>query len=44
VARADGALVGVIAFDNLLQALGELVDGMIGVLRAQQTRELRTRP
>jgi CBS domain-containing protein len=44
VARADGALIGVIAFDNLLQALAEQLDGMIGVLKAQQTHELRTRP
>jgi CBS domain-containing protein len=44
VARADGALVGVIAFDNLLEALAEQLDGMIGVLKAQQTHELRARP
>ena len=44
VTGADGALVGIIAFDNLLEALAQQVDGMIGVLKAQQTRELRTRP
>ncbi len=44
VTRPDGALVGVIALDNVLEALGEQLDGMIGVLKAQQTRELRTRP
>jgi predicted transcriptional regulator len=44
VTGSNGALVGVIAFDNLLQALAELLDGMVGVLKAQQTRELRARP
>ena len=44
VTRPDGALAGVIALDNVLEALGEQLDGMIGVLKAQQTRELRTRP
>ena len=44
VTRPDGALIGVIALDNLLEALAEQLDGMIGVLKAQQTRELRTRP
>lgn len=44
VAGPDGALAGVIALDNLLEALAEQLDGIIGVLKAQQTRELRTRP
>jgi len=44
VTGSDGALVGIIAFDNLLEALAQQLDGMIGVLKAQQTRELRTRP
>lgn len=44
VTRPDGALAGVIALDNVLEALGAQLDGMIGVLKAQQTRELRTRP
>jgi len=44
VTGSNGALVGVIAFDNLLQALAELLDSMVGVLKTQQTRELRTRP
>lgn len=44
VTRPDGALVGVIALDNLLEALAEQLDGMVGVLKAQQTRELRMRP
>jgi CBS domain-containing protein len=44
VTGPNGALVGVIALDNLLEALAEQLDGMIGVLKAQQTRELRTRP
>ena len=44
VTRPDGALTGVIALDNVLEALAEQIAGMIGVLKAQQTRELRTRP
>jgi len=44
VTRPDGALAGVIALDNVLEALAEQLDGMIGVLKAQRTRELRTRP
>jgi len=44
VTRPDGALAGVIALDNVLEALAEQLDGMVGVLKAQQTRELRTRP
>lgn len=44
VTRPDGALTGVIALDNVLEALAEQLDGMIGVLKAQKTRELRTRP
>lgn len=44
VVRPDGALAGVIALDNLLEALAEQLDGMIGVLKAQHTRELRMRP
>jgi CBS domain-containing protein len=40
----NGALVGVIALDNLLEALAEQLDGIIGVLKARHTRELRTRP
>ena len=44
VVRPDGALAGMLALVNLLEALGEEVDGMVGVMRAQRTRELRTRP
>jgi hypothetical protein len=44
VTGPDGALVGVIALDNVLEALAEQVDGMVGVLKAQHTRELHTRP
>ena len=44
VTRPDGALVGVIALDNVLEALAEQIDGMVGVLKAQHTRELHTRP
>jgi CBS domain-containing protein len=44
VVRPDGALTGVVALDNLLETLGEELDGVIGVMRAQRTRELRSRP
>jgi CBS domain-containing protein len=44
VVRPDGALTGMLALDNLLEALGEEIDGMVGVMRAQRTRELRLRP
>jgi CBS domain-containing protein len=44
VTGPDGALVGVIALDNVLEALAEQVDGMVGVLKSQHTRELLTRP
>jgi CBS domain-containing protein len=43
VVRPDGALAGVLALDNLLEALGEEIDGVIGVMRAQRTKELRLR-
>ena len=44
VVRPDGALTGMLALDNLLEALGEEIDGVVGVMRAQRTRELRSRP
>jgi CBS domain-containing protein len=44
VVRPDGALSGMLALDNLLEALGEEIDGVRGVMRAQRTKELRTRP
>jgi signal-transduction protein with cAMP-binding, CBS, and nucleotidyltransferase domain len=44
VVRPDGALTGMLALDNLLEALGEEIDGVVGVMRAQRTRELRARP
>jgi CBS domain-containing protein len=44
VVRPDGALTGMLALDNLLEALGEEIDGVLGVMRAQRTKELRTRP
>lgn len=44
VVRPDGALSGMLALDNLLEAMGEEIDGVLGVMRAQRTRELRTRP
>jgi CBS domain-containing protein len=43
VVRPDGALAGMLALDNLLEALGEEFDGLVGVMRAQRTRELRLR-
>lgn len=43
VVRPDGALSGMLALDNLLEALGEEIDGVLGVMRAQRTKELRTR-
>lgn len=44
VTGLEGGLAGVIALDNLLEALAEQLDGVVGVLKAQQTRELRMRP
>jgi CBS domain-containing protein len=44
VVRPDGALSGMLALDNLLEALGEEFEGVLGVMRAQRTKELRTRP
>ena len=44
VVRPDGALTGMVALDNLLEALGEEIDGVVGVMRAQRTKELRLRP
>jgi CBS domain-containing protein len=44
VVRPDGALAGVLALDNLLEALGQEIDGVVGVMRAQRTKELRLRP
>ncbi|MGZ9030112.1 MAG: CBS domain-containing protein [Burkholderiaceae bacterium] len=43
VVRPDGALSGMLALDNLLEALGEEIEGVLGVMRAQRTKELRTR-
>src|SRR5512139_3300352 len=43
VVRPDGALSGMLALDNLLEALGEEIDGVVGVMRAQRTKELRLR-
>lgn len=43
VVRPDGALAGMLALDNLLEALGEEIDGVVGVMRAQRTKELRLR-
>lgn len=43
VVRPDGGLSGIVTLDNLLEALGEEIDGVVGVMRAQRTRELRLR-
>ena len=43
VVRPDGALAGVLTLDNLLEALGQEMDGVVGVMRAQRTKELRLR-
>lgn len=44
VVRPDGALSGMLALDNLLETLGDEIDGVLGVMRAQRTKELRNRP
>ena len=38
-----GHLSGIIAVDNLLEALAEQLDGVVRVLKAEQTRESATR-
>jgi len=40
----NGVLLGVIALDSLLEALAEQLDGIIEVLKARHTREVRARP
>lgn len=39
----DGRLTGVLAVDNLLEVLAEQVDGVVRVLKAEQTKETMTR-
>jgi CBS domain-containing protein len=43
VVDADGALVGIVSADNLWEVLAEEVDGLVRVIRAEQTRERATR-
>jgi CBS domain-containing protein len=43
VVRPDGALAGILAFDNVLEAIGEEIDGLLGVMRAQRTKEMHLR-
>lgn len=38
-----GRLTGVLAVDNLLEVLAEQVDGVVRVLKAEQTKETQTR-
>jgi len=39
----DGHLAGIIAVDNLLEALAEQLDAVVRVIKAEQTREAATR-
>jgi len=43
VVDADGALAGIVSADNLWEVLAEEVDGLVRVIRAEQTRERATR-
>jgi CBS-domain-containing membrane protein len=40
---AAGNLTGLVAVDNLLEALAEQVDSVVRVLKAEQTKETVTR-
>jgi len=44
VVDGDGALAGIVAADNLWEVLAEEVDGLVRVMKAEQTRERGTRP
>jgi CBS domain-containing protein len=39
----DGHLAGILAVDNLLEAVAEQLDALVGVVKAEQTRETTTR-
>lgn len=39
-----GSLAGIVAVDNLLEALAEQLDAVVRVVKAEQTRETATRP
>lgn len=43
VISADGGLKGIVTADNLWEVLAEEVDGLARVIRAQQSRERKTR-
>jgi len=43
VVDAEGALTGIVSADNLWEVLAEEVDGLVRVIRAEQTRERATR-
>ncbi|MCM5569271.1 CBS domain-containing protein [Burkholderiaceae bacterium FT117] len=43
VVGADGALCGIVSADNLWEVLAEEVDGLVRVIKAEQTRERATR-
>lgn len=43
VVNADGALRGIIALDNLVEALAEQLDAIVGVIKAGQTKETALR-
>ena len=39
----SGRLVGIVAVDNLLEALAEQLDAVVGVIKAEQTKEVTVR-
>ncbi|MGE5339359.1 MAG: CBS domain-containing protein [Gemmatimonadota bacterium] len=43
VVSQDGALAGIIAVDNLLEALAEQLDSVVRVIKAEQTKETALR-
>lgn len=43
VVNGDGALAGIIAVDNLLEALAEQLDSIVRVIKAEQTKETALR-
>ena len=44
VVNASGALVGIIAIDDVLELLAEEMDSFVRTLRSERTREARVRP
>jgi CBS domain-containing protein len=43
VVNADGALRGIVAIDNLLEAMAEQLDAVVGVIKAGQSKETTLR-